>query len=466
MSTNPIASPVTVSSPGFTGTSKFASGLQQVLSRAVGIASLPLESLNAGLNKLNARESALQGLDTNFSALQIAVTALQDTVNSGLVSASVSDGSVVSASLQAGAAVGVYSVEVVDLGSYSTALSKAGPSPVTDPATQGISTSGSLTISISDVPTVITPESSSLQDLADAINRQTDGQIQATLVNVGSGGTADYRLSLRSAKLGAGAIALADASADLIQTSTPGSLATYRVNGTDPINSDSRTITLSPGLTVNLLAQSQSGHAATISINRNPSAVLPALSSFTQAYNAAFDGLAQQRGQNRGALAGDSLVQSLTGVLSQLGTYNNSSPSNSLANFGIALNKNGHLSIDTSRFTTAANADFSILVSTLGSSQAGGFLHTASNIISSVQDAAAGIIKSEENSVNDRIAAQQTRIANEQATVTQLQANLTAQIAKADAAIASLESQVSYITGLFASFTGATNTQNNGLPTL
>jgi hypothetical protein len=50
--------------------------------------------------------------------------------------------------------------------------------------------------------------------------------------------------------------------------------------------------------------------------------------------------------------------------------------------------------------------------------------------------------------------------------VSQLQTNLTAQISAADAAIAALESQVSYVTGLFAQFTGANSTQSNGLTTL
>jgi hypothetical protein len=47
-----------------------------------------------------------------------------------------------------------------------------------------------------------------------------------------------------------------------------------------------------------------------------------------------------------------------------------------------------------------------------------------------------------------------------------LQTNLTAQVAAADAAIANLESQVSYVTGLFAQYTGANSTQSNGLSTL
>ena len=55
-----------VAPPTFTGVSKFATSLQQVLTRAVGIASLPLDSLEAGLTDLNNQQSAVQSLDTTF----------------------------------------------------------------------------------------------------------------------------------------------------------------------------------------------------------------------------------------------------------------------------------------------------------------------------------------------------------------------------------------------------------------
>jgi flagellar hook-associated protein 2 len=467
MSTSPISSPVTISNPTFTGVSKFASSLQQVLARAVGIASLPLSSLQAGLTTLNNRQSALQTLDANFSNLQQSISQLQGTVNSGLLSPSVSNSSVVSATVGAGALAGTYSIEVDNLGSWSTALSNAGSTPVTDPTTQGITNAPSVTLSVGTSTTTITPASSSLQDLVSAINTQAAGQVQATLVNVGSTASPDYRLSLVANKLGANAVGLTDSlGANLISTSTPGVLASYKVDGTDSITSDSRTVSLSTGLTVSLVGQSVSGQATTISVQNDSSTLASAFSSFVTAYNSAASALSQEHGSGGGPLQGDSIVQSLGGVLSQLGTYTNGSPANALANFGVTLFSTGQLSFDSAAFTTAANANFSTLVSTLGTSTSGGFLQTAANLLSGVEDSATGTLPSEENSVAGQITTQQTLIANEQATVTQLQTNLTAEISKADAAIASLESQVSYVTGLFATYTGANSTQSNGLSTL
>jgi len=468
MSTS-ITAPVTAAAASFTGVSNYASSLQQVLTRAVSIASLPLTLLQNGLTTLNSQQSALQGLDASFSSLEESIGSIQSAVSSGLLSASVADNTIASATLQSGATAGTYSLEVDNLGAYSTALSVAGSSPVTDPTTEGISSSTTLnlTLSAGGTPIVITPASSDLQDLASAINSQAGGQVQATLVNVGSTSSPDYRLSLQSATLTSDTIDLTDSSGnDLISSATGGQPASYIVDGAPSISSDTRTITLSPGLTVNLLGQSTEGDPTTITVAADPSTLASAFSSFATAYNSASTSIAAQQGQSAGALSGDSILLTLSNVLGELGTYSNSSPANSLASFGITLDESGVLSVDTIAFTTASNANLAGLLSTLGTSTSPGFLQTASNLLSSVDAAATGTLTTEEAALTTQITAQQTQITNEKATVAQLQTNLTSQISAADSAIAELESQVSYVTGLFAQYTGATNTQTNGLSTL
>jgi flagellar hook-associated protein 2 len=453
--------------PTFTGVSKFASSLQQVLTRAVGIASLPLNTDQAALNSSNTKQNDLQGLDSVFTNLQQAVSSLQATVSNSLLSASVSD-STVSASVGTGATAGTYTIAVSNLGSYSTALSNQGSTAVADPATQGISSSTQFTLAVGSATTDIVAASSSLQDLANAINTQAGGQVQATLVNVGSNSSPDYRLSLQASSLSGDAISLTDGSgSSLMGTSTNGSPASYQIDGLgSSIISSSRSITLAPGLTVTLFGQSVSGSSTTITVGDNPSALASAFSAFAGSYNVAVDALGQYHGQNGGALEGDSLLQTLTGVLAKLGNFNNGSPASALANFGVTVDQTGRLSVDIAAFTSAATANFSTLLSTLGNTSTGGFLQTATNLLKGIEDPITGAIKTEESSIASQIATEQTTISNEQARVNQLQTNLTQQIARADAAIANLESQVSYVTGLFAIYTGANSTQSNGLQSL
>ena len=133
MSTSPSSLASTAASltapPTFTGVSKFASSLQQVLTRAEGIASLPLDSLNAGLTTLQNQQSAASSLNSTFSSLQQSIASLQTSLCFQFASSAemprvVSDGSVVSATIGHGALAGTYSIEAEQpRGPYSTALS-------------------------------------------------------------------------------------------------------------------------------------------------------------------------------------------------------------------------------------------------------------------------------------------------------------------------------------------------------
>jgi flagellar hook-associated protein 2 len=368
----------------------------------------------------------------------------------------------VSVALGDGAAAGNYSILVDSLGAYSTALSNAGATAVSDPTSQGISSSTPLTLNVNGTTTTITPASGSLDDLASAINAQAAGQVQATIVNVGSTASPDYRLSLTASNLGTLSLDLTDSTgASVIGNSNTGTLATYQVAGQSNIlSSDNRTVTIAPGLTAQLLSQNTSGNATTITVSNDSTAIGAAFSTFANAYNQAATDLARYHGKSGGALEGDSIVSTLTNVLQQLSSYSNGTADTALANFGITVGTTGQLSVDTAALATAANANFSNLTKALGGIGTGGFLDTANNILNSVEDPTQGSLKVEETNVASEITAQNTTITNEQARITQIQANITAEMVTADAAIASLESQVSYVNGLFYSITGNNNNPN------
>jgi flagellar hook-associated protein 2 len=438
----------------FAGVSKFATSLQSVLSRSVGIAALPLQSLNSGLTTLNDRQAAFQGLEASFLSLQQSVSSLQNVLKTNLLSSSISDGSIVSATVATGALSGTYNIEVESLGAFSSAVSKPGSPTVADPSAAGICTDATLTLQFGTTSVAITPAASTLSSLVDAINSQASDQVQATLVNVGSTSAPDYRLSLRAIKLVADAIDLTDSGGSLIGTATSGALASYKLNGLpSSITSNSRTVTLAPGLTAELLSQSAAGKATTISVSRNSSGVASALSSFAKSYNAAADAVAQHRGENAGALHGESVLLTLSNTLARLSNYSDGSPENSLPALGLSLDKTGHVSLDNSTFAAAAKSNFSRVLTTLGSSESSGFLKAATTLLGQLEDPEVGVLKNQTSTLTTAIVEQKKKMAVQQERVVRLQASLTAQLARADAAIARLESQVSYITGLFAAFT-------------
>lgn len=450
MSTSPIPPPT------FNGSSKYASDFQQVLTRAVSIASLPLQQLQNGEITLTQQETALGGLQSNFSSLQSAIQGLGSA--QAAMSASVSNSSTISASASSTALPGTYSVQVTSLGSSTTTLSNAGTPAVTDPTTGNISSSSTFSLTLNGTAHTITPSGSSLQALASAINN-AGLAVQATIVNVGSGSSPDYRLSIASNNLAPDTIQLNDGSSNLLTTLSAGAAATYQVDGlSTSIQSSSRQITLSPGLTVNLL-QANVGQWVTVTVAPNTGALSSGLSSFAAAYNAAVDAVGQQHGQNAGPLAGDSLITSLGQALQAVSLYTGSSGSvTSLADLGLSLDPTtGHLSLNATQLN---NQSIAAIQQFLGSATSGGFLQAATSAMTSAADSSSGLIQGNVSSIQAELNRQNDLIAQEQDRVNTLQANLQQQLAAADAAIAVLQQQVTMMSDLFQA--QYSSTSNNG----
>ncbi len=452
MSTSPIP-PLT-----FNGNSKYASDFQQVLTRAVAIASLPLQSLQNGEVTLTQQEQALGGLQSTFSSLQSAIQGLGSA--QAAMSAAVSDTSTISAAASSTALPGTYSIQVTNLGSSTTTLSNAGTTAVTDPTSGNISSSSSFTLTINGMATTITPSGTSLQSLASAINGAGLG-VQATIVNVGSNSSPDYRLSIASNNLAADTIQLNDGTSDLLTTLSTGTPATYQVDGLNTsIQSNSRQVTLSPGLTVNLL-QTNVGNWATVTVAPNTGALSSGLNNFASAYNAAVDALAAQHGQNAGPLLGSSLITSLGQALQNVSLYTGSAGSiTSLADLGLSLDSTtGHLTLDPTQLSTL---NPSAIQQFLGNATSGGFLQAVTNTMTSVADSSSGMIQSTVSSVQTEINNQNNLISQEQDRVTTLQTNLQAQLAAADASISILQQQVTMMSELFQAQYGSTSNTSSG----
>ncbi len=453
------------SSAIFNGTSRFSTDFQQVLTRAVGIASLPITQLTNQTNHLQSKASELTTLGSAFTSLQTAITAIQNAAQTGSLSASVSDNSIAQITIGSGANPSSYSLEVTDLGAYTNTVSADGLTTVTDPAAQNIAASGSFTLTVNGVDTTITPQSNTLSSLVQEINAQPALHIQASIVNVGSGTAPDFRLSLQSTNLAADSVQLTSGSTQLLNTVTTGTPATYLVDGlTNPISSSTRTVTLAPGVTANLSAQSASGVAARITVSQQTQGISTALSSFVNAYNSAADELAKNRGSGGGALAGNSLIGTLGNTLQQLGNFHTgASGIGALTDLGITYDTTGHLSFDASVFASSSGSNLAALNTFFGTSDSGGFLQTANNLLTSIEDPATGIIPSASLATQIEINATQQQISTDQARVSTLTTNLQHQLAKSDALVAALEQSYTVLSGIIQAQTTNAQSLNNGL---
>jgi len=440
------SSPSSITIPTFTGSSTYSSSFQQVLTRAVEMAGLPIQQLQISVNDLTGQQSALNSLETSFQALESALQAIAS-ASAGTAAVSVSDPTSVSATATSSALPGTYSIQVDSPGSYSTAMSQGSPL-ITDPTTQGLDSATSYTLTANGTTTTITPANGSLEGLASAINSSSAG-VQATIVNYGSNASPDYRLVVTSTSLNADPIELADSapgSLDLLGTPTLGSPATYQVGGSSTVlESDSPQVTLSPGLTVTLLDTSSGSD--TITVSTDYSALQTALTRFAPAYNSTFSAVEQQTGTNAGALAGQSILYTMQNALESLVQYAPGTGSvTSLNDLGLQVDDTGVMTFDASVFSgqnTAAIQQF------LGSATTGGFMQVATNALSSIDDSTSGDIASENTTLQSQINTDNTQISNKENQLTLMENNLLSELTQADAAIADLQSQKTFYTELF-----------------
>jgi len=429
----------------FSGTSRYATDFRQIIDRSVAIASLPMAQMQTQKIALGDQSAALTAMDAKFTFLQNVITGL------GSVAASynslLSDSTIASVSAGTGAFQGAYSLEVVALGSYTSAMSADALPAVSDPSTANISSSANFTLTVDGTEYGIAPEANTLTELANAINA-SGAAVEATIVNIGTSVAPDYRLSVASTKLGAVSVQVNDGSADLLGTPSTGSLASYRVNGQPAlaIESDSRSVTIAPGLTVTLLKAG----TTQITVSHNTAAVSSALSNIANAYNAAVDEIDKYHGESgSSALRGSSLLFILSQSLRDLAGYSSGSGAiSSLSSLGFGFDDKGKLSVDLTAFSAATDGQFEALSDFLGSSSTDGFLKYASDLMTGLEDSTNGVIKTAASDLKTQMTQQDAHIAEEQARIDALQKNLEARMAASDALIASMEQQVNFMNGL------------------
>jgi len=430
--------------PATVGLSNYSQDIQNEVNREVSLASLPMQEIQNEVTQLTSQATELSTLSGDFQTLQSSVASI-DTANQGLLSASVSNANVLTASAGAGALPGSFTVTVSHAGALSSAVSTGS---VTDPTSQGLDSAASYSLTANGVTTTITPSANTLDSLVSAINSSSSAGVQATIVNVG-GATPQYELSLQSTSFDNQPITLTDtgSSTNLLTPLTTGAAFQYSVNGSNTISSSTSSVLLSPGVTATL----SGAGASTVTVAPSGASLSNSLSSFVTAFNATVDEIGKNIGQSGGALAGDNIVYTLQQALTSIGTFSTSGSSGltSLSDLGLTFDTQGHLNFDPTVLAGASSNQLNNFASFLGSATGGGFLQFATNTLNSMEDPSTGALTNEITQTNNTITSDNQLISQQQAQITLLQSSLQAQMSQADSAIATLESQQSFFSSLF-----------------
>lgn len=449
----------------FNGTSRFSADFAQVINRSVAIASLPLTQMQQQRVKSTDESTALKTVEAKVLALQASLIGIGGSLDIKSWQISSSDAAV-RPSIADGVAEGTYTLQVNKLGVFSTAVSPIDPDPairIADPSSGSFVTPGStqLTLTLKDwdtgVTTVLDPadiSGESLQDTVNKINEKFGTKVKAAIVNLGSTDSPNYQLSLQSVTLGKVAIQVNDGTRDLMDVdlgdnadASLGELAEYKVNGAT-VQSSTRTVTLAPKLTADLLA-AKPAQDITISVSRTATAFKSSLTSFINSFNTV---LAELDLQAAGTLKGNSLLSTIRQQLRSAVNASLTEGFGSMANIGLEFTREGQLSLNSTLFDTATAGKLDSLKTAIGNATTSGFLKVASDALNTLEGTGDnGILKATIKTVEDSVKLQDARIASQQLRIDILTRDLETRMGAADALIAQLEQQANYFTNMFES---------------
>lgn len=371
--------------------------------------------------------SALGQFKGALSAFQLALDGLRTVDKFATRTAKSSDNEIITATATSAAAPSRYDIEVEHLATAQQLSSKPGfgegPAAVVG--------TGTLTIGIGgkSVDIVIDSAHQTLADIRTAINTQSgDKGVRATIVT----GTDGAHLVLSSTKTGeANVIKVTQTGGDgglqkLVYDRAGGQTANYdelrqAANASIRIatfqkTSANNTITDAiEGVTLNLLDTTKDGDTVSVDIGYDTAGVEDKVRKFVEAYNSLKSTITTLSGYNKetqkaGPLLGDALLRSVDAdvrrglvdpVSGATGDYQ------TLASLGITTNKDGTLTLDSSKLQTALKTDFSG-VSSIFSSESG----VAARLYTKISDRLTA--SAELASRNQGLDAQTTKLKKEQ----------------------------------------------------
>ena len=449
-----------------------------LVSQLMAVERRPIDTLNTQITSYQTKISSFGTLSGLVSSFQTAAQNLGTTLQK--LAATPSDPSVFSATAGSTAVPGNYTVEVSKL-AQSQSLVAAGQASSTAAIGNGTATTvtfdfgtiggGTLTNGVysgaaftsngnGTASITIDSTNNTLEGIRDAINSAAMG-VTATIVNDGSG--TPYRLALTSGSSGA--------SNSMKITTSGGDGSIGSLLGYDPAGTQNLTQTIAAqnaDLTVNGIAITSASNTVSeaiqgvtltltnttaapvnLTVARDTTAINTAASGFIDAYNALASQIKSRsayatNGSAGGALAGDGTLRVMQDQLR--GIFNTPASGGtltSLAEVGIAFQKDGSLSLDSSKLNSAISANFSDVTNLFSSST--GFATRLADWAQSTLDPG-GLIDTRTQSLNKYVQDRNDEIDRLENQMMALQKKYTAEYTNLNLLLSRMNSTSTYLT--------------------
>lgn len=362
--------------------------INSMITQLMAVERIPLDNLAKRTQKFQSELSAFGTVKSSLASLQSAATALAGQATNRPAAATSSDAAIVAASAQSGAGKSTHAIEVHVLAqaqklygaSYAATTAPIGAGTLkiefgktVDGVFNPADADDTLTITIAEGKT-------SLADVRDAINA-ANGGVSAAIVNDGGG----YRLVLTATESGAAngmRIGVTDSDGDHTDSvglsalafdpvATAGSGRNLEIARAaqdaeftiDGLRMTRATNSISDAVDNVLFTLNKTG-GASVSVAPDAVAARTALDNLVKAYNTATSTLKNLTSYDAitktgSVLLGESTVRNLQAQMRSVinGIYGNSTDTRrTLSSFGVSLQSDGTLSVNSTRYTSALAA--------------------------------------------------------------------------------------------------------------
>ncbi len=430
----------------FSGVSSYSQDFQSILTRAVKIASLPLQMLQNSDTDTISRKSLLGTMQATVGDLATAISGLGTVGSTGGLGVSSSDSSKVAVSMNGATSAGSYSISnITSLASAASELSNNG---YQDPAATPVSLNGSMELVAGGHTYDFTLTNNSLNGLRDQINSLNAG-VSASIITTDAGSF----LTVTANNTGATTVSLTDDPGTGTHTNVPwltntnqGSNASFQLNG-KPVTRSTNTIhDAIPGVTMTLLGTTASTPPITVGVASDRTQISTALQTLVTKYNAAVNEMDKHSGPGADLLLADQSVLGIQSVLRQISGYRGTATGavNSLTDLGISLDTTGKMTFDATAFSALPDSALAGAFTFLGSAITG--FGGLSSQLTAYSDPMNGLINIEQAGLTQQDQRMQAQIAATTQRINLMQASLQSKLAAADAALAQLDSQQQMLT--------------------
>jgi len=459
--------------------------LQGILTRLMSVEQIPLTTLAKREASYQSNISALGSLKGALSSLQTAANLLSPvagqtaTARFSVYQASVADTTVASVTAGSTAVAGTYSLEVTALATaqrQSLSTTYDATAPVIDfggNATRTLTLTKGSGPSATSVNVTLDSTKNTLGDLRDTINKAnagvsavivtgTDGKQNLQLTATNSGVANAITLSGDASFLdpGGGASIAASSAFNVTQ---PAADSAAKVNGIAVSASGNSLTTAVDGLTINL-QKTNTGSPTTITLSRDTASLKTSLTTFVTSYNdlnTAMKALGSYDPKTKvaGALNGDAALRSsqalVRGALGTVPSALSGAVYQRLGEIGISADKNGALSLDSTKLQKAIDANFSAVAELVGA-YGTRFKEVTDSLL-----AVGGTIASRTDGIQRSIADISQRRDALNLRLTTIEKQYRAQFTALDATVASMQGTSAYLTQQLTGIANITNFNSN-----